>query len=129
MQNYPGSDLVLADCVRFAPNGSGPKGSQCARINRTCFWPVLPRGSGQDANLIRHVYWAYIARRRFTVFPEIVNVCLLYTRRRYCLSNIYQERLLSVYFNFYEPVTATVCFTLSVCLLYTWKGCCLYHIS
>ena len=32
MQNQPGSDLVLADCVRFWPNGSGPEASRCARI-------------------------------------------------------------------------------------------------
>ena len=33
-QNQPGSDLVLADCVRFWPNGSGPEVSQCTRIIR-----------------------------------------------------------------------------------------------
>ena len=32
IQKQPGSDLVLADCVRFWPNGSGPEESQCARI-------------------------------------------------------------------------------------------------
>ena len=31
VQNQTGSDLVLADCVRFWPNGSGPEASQCAR--------------------------------------------------------------------------------------------------
>ena len=34
VQNQPGSDLVLADCVRFCPNGSGPDANQCARIIR-----------------------------------------------------------------------------------------------
>ena len=34
IQNQPGSDLVLADCVRFWPNGSGPEASRCARIIR-----------------------------------------------------------------------------------------------
>ena len=34
-----GPDLVLADCVRFWPNGSGPEESQCARIIRARFWP------------------------------------------------------------------------------------------
>ena len=29
-QNQPGSDLVLADCVRFWPNVSGPEASRCA---------------------------------------------------------------------------------------------------
>ena len=32
MQNQTGSDLALADCVRFWPNGSGPEASRCARI-------------------------------------------------------------------------------------------------
>ena len=32
VQNQPGSDLFLADCARFWPNGSGPEASQCARI-------------------------------------------------------------------------------------------------
>ena len=45
VQNQPGSDLVLADCVRFWPKGSGPEASQCARIIRPasgrCF-PVDP---------------------------------------------------------------------------------------
>ena len=39
VQNQPGSDLILADCAGFGPNGSGPEASQCARI----IWP----GSGQ----------------------------------------------------------------------------------
>ena len=34
VQHQPGSNLVLADCVRFWPNGSGPEASQCARIIR-----------------------------------------------------------------------------------------------
>ena len=34
VQNQPGSDLVVADCVRFWPNGSGPEASRCARIIR-----------------------------------------------------------------------------------------------
>ena len=32
MQNQAGSDLVLADYVRFGPNRSGPEANQCARI-------------------------------------------------------------------------------------------------
>ena len=47
IQNQPESDLVLADCARFWPNGSG-----------LCFWLVLPSRSGLDANQIQHVYWA-----------------------------------------------------------------------
>ena len=35
-ENQAGSDLALADCVRFGPNVSGPEASRCARV----FWPV-----------------------------------------------------------------------------------------
>ena len=37
VQNQPGSSLVLADCVRFEPNGSSPGASQCARIIQPAF--------------------------------------------------------------------------------------------
>ena len=53
VQNHPGSNLVLADCVRFWPKGSGPEASQCARI----IWPMLPSRSGPDANRIWNFYW------------------------------------------------------------------------
>ena len=32
VQNQPRSDLVLADCIRFWPNRSGPEASWCTRI-------------------------------------------------------------------------------------------------
>ena len=45
VQNQPGSDLVLAGCVRIWPNGSGPEASRCARViqpaSGRCF-PVDP---------------------------------------------------------------------------------------
>ena len=65
VQNQLGSDLVLADCVRLWPNGSGPpEASQCARIIRPAsVWPMLPSPSGPDTNRIRHVYWGSIGRR------------------------------------------------------------------
>ena len=47
VQSQPGSDLVLANCVRFWPNGSGPEASWCARTIRPasgqCF-PADPDG-------------------------------------------------------------------------------------
>ena len=49
----PDPDLVLADCVRFWPNGSGPEASRCARIIR----PVSGHCFPADVNRIRHVYW------------------------------------------------------------------------
>ena len=42
VQNQPGSDLVLADCVRFWPNGSGPEVGQCARIVRPASGHCVP---------------------------------------------------------------------------------------
>ena len=59
VQNQPESDLVLADCVRFWPNGSGPEASRCARIIRPasgqCF-PVDPDririGSGMFTGML-----------------------------------------------------------------------------
>ena len=49
VQNQPGSDLVLADCVRFWPNGSGPEASQCARIIR----PASGQGFPADPDRMR----------------------------------------------------------------------------
>ena len=82
VQNQLGSDLVLADCVRFWPNGSGPpEASQCGRIIRPAsVWPMLPSPSGPDTNRIRHVYWGSIGRRINTsnTFSQAKdqNVCI-----------------------------------------------------
>ena len=54
-KNQPGSDLVLADCVRFWPNGSSPVASRCARIIPPASGQCFP--AGPDVNRIRHVYW------------------------------------------------------------------------
>ena len=51
VQNQTGSDLVLADCVRFWPNGSGPDASQCARSIRPASGQCFP------ADRIQYVYW------------------------------------------------------------------------
>ena len=40
--NRPGSGLVLVDCVRFWPNGSGPEASQCARLIQPASGPTDP---------------------------------------------------------------------------------------
>ena len=50
MQNQPGSDLVLADCVRFWPNRSGPEVKPVCKNHPARFWPMLPSRSGPDAN-------------------------------------------------------------------------------
>ena len=56
VQNQPGSNLVLADCVRFWPNGSNPEASWCARI----IWPT----SGQCFQANPH--WMQIGSGMFT---------------------------------------------------------------
>ena len=63
LQNQPGSDLALADCARFWPDGSGPEASQCARIIR----PVSGRCFPAD-----------LARMRigYGMFTGIVFSCL-----------------------------------------------------
>ena len=42
VQNQPGSDLVLSDCVRLWPNGSGPEASRCATIIRPASGQCFP---------------------------------------------------------------------------------------
>ena len=42
VHNQPGPDLVLADCVRFWPSGSGPEASRCARIIRPASGQCFP---------------------------------------------------------------------------------------
>ena len=51
VQNQPGSGLVLADCVRFWPNGSGPEASRCARVVR----PTSGQWFSADPDLMRIV--------------------------------------------------------------------------
>ena len=57
VQNQAGSDLVLADCVRFGPNRSSVKASQCARI----IWPTSGQCSWANLN------WMWIGSGMFTV--------------------------------------------------------------
>ena len=42
VQNQPVSELVLDDCVRFWPNGSGPELSRCARLIRPASGQCFP---------------------------------------------------------------------------------------
>ena len=70
VQNQPGSDLVLPDCVRFWPNGSGPEASRCARIIRPasghCFRADPDRiriGSGMFMGIYCPAhFWLYAGR-------------------------------------------------------------------
>ena len=72
VQNQPGSDSVLADCVRFGPNLSGPEASRCAKLTRLASGQCLPAdsdrmriGSGMFTGWLytcllggfTHVYW------------------------------------------------------------------------
>ena len=54
VQNQLGSNLVLADCVRFWPDGSSLEASQCARLIQ----PASGQRFRADLDQIRHVYWA-----------------------------------------------------------------------
>ena len=45
--------LVLADCVRFWPNGSGPEASRCARFIR----PASGQRFRVSSDRIGHLYW------------------------------------------------------------------------
>ena len=57
LQNQPGSDLVLADCVRVLAKRIRSGSKPVCKTDPARFRPVLPRRSGTDANRIRHVYW------------------------------------------------------------------------
>ena len=56
VQNQPGSDFIMADCVRFWPNESGPEESRYVCNNcRAHFWPTLPsRAKSDPACLLGH---------------------------------------------------------------------------
>ena len=56
VQNQPGSDLVLSDCARFWPNGSGPEASRCAGIIR----PASGQSFPADPDWVQPVYWGLI---------------------------------------------------------------------
>ena len=79
VQNQPGSDLVLADCVRFWPNGSGPEASRCAKNHPARFWPMPPSRSGPDTNRIRHVYWV------FTIFYLFIYLLFYFIFFSFCM--------------------------------------------
>ena len=59
MQNRPGSDLVLADCVRVLAKRIRSGSKPVCKNHPARFRPVLHSRSGPEANRIRHVYWAY----------------------------------------------------------------------
>ena len=74
VQNQPGSCLVLADCVRFWPHGSGPEATRCARIIRPasgqCFHPDPDRmriGSGMFTGRILTVTKVSCKTKRWTL--------------------------------------------------------------
>ena len=71
MQNQPGSDLILADCIRFGPNGSGPEvnASIIRPASGQCFQADPDRmriGSGMFTGLIKPLeVWLYLALQPF----------------------------------------------------------------
>ena len=50
VENQHGSDLVLADCVGFWPNGSGPETSWCGRIIRPASGQLIRTGCQSDGS-------------------------------------------------------------------------------
>ena len=103
MQNQPGSDLVLADCVRFWPNRSIPEASQCARIippaSGQCF-PADPDpliiGSGMFtgsnstaffvivAEIVYHSYLMFFGMLTWSVFVKYLLIVLLVNLLHFC---------------------------------------------
>ena len=57
VQDQPGSDLVLADCVSLLSKRIRSGSKPMCKNHPANFWPVLPSQSGPDASRIRHVYW------------------------------------------------------------------------
>ena len=76
VQNQPGSDLVLVDCVRFWPNDPVRKQAAVCKNHPARFRPVLPSRSGLDANRIRHVYWVEFIGLPVTGRPGFIGVPL-----------------------------------------------------
>ena len=64
VQNNPGSDLVLAGCVRFLAKRIRTGSKPMCKNRPARFWPLLPSRSGPDANRIRHVFWVTIEKPR-----------------------------------------------------------------
>ena len=60
IQNQVESDLILANCIRFWPNGSGPEASRCESI----IWPA--------SQLMRHVFWVPITTLVTTMIKRAI---------------------------------------------------------
>ena len=68
------SDLVLAACVRFWPNGSGHEASRCARLTDPArFWPCQRCRSGSDPACLlgSTAYWG--SKYLLFVIPSLVT--------------------------------------------------------
>ena len=60
VQNQAGSDLVLADRVRFLAEQIRSGSQPVCNNHPARFWPLLPSQSGPDANQIQQVYWVTV---------------------------------------------------------------------
>ena len=122
MQKQPGSDLVLADCVSFGPNGSGPR---CARIIPPRFWSTLPTRAG-SAGLAATIgtdnrHHIIIHRRHrpddvtgselnISSSPLHTDLSLLFFLVFFCF----------VFFPFNQSITSSAC----ICSVWGWRvGC------
>ena len=50
VQNQPGSDFILNDCVRFVAKTDPVRNKLMYKNHPARFWPVLPSRSGPDEN-------------------------------------------------------------------------------
>ena len=87
VQKQPGSNLVLADCVRFWPNGSGPEARRCSRIIRSASGQRFPAdpdrmriGSGMFTGYVRIT--DTLTRTRRQPLDDNVNTVLNVHRNR-----------------------------------------------
>ena len=76
IQNQPGPDLVLADCARFSPNGSGPEASQCTRIIRPasgqCF-PADPARMRIGCGMFTGIVYEFFYNSKITDTYQVEN--------------------------------------------------------
>ena len=141
MQNHPGSDLVLADCQVCAKrirSGRKPVCKNHPNLLLANASQSIRTGCESNSACLLGVYCQETVYCRPFLFKDSVTVSLLYSRRW-------------LMFVFYIPGEGTVCliytrkgyflYTLIftnqqwlpfvlhlVCVSFTWKWCCLYHI-
>ena len=75
VQNQPGPDLVLADCVKFLVKWIWSGSKLVCKNHPARFWPTLPR-SRSDVNRIWRVYWDCTTHCSLMIFVRHVSINL-----------------------------------------------------